>query len=351
MYFYPQGLTMKKEPRNITNRQVVAQSNNILGARYELTETEQKIILLAIAQVDSINDDEFFIYSVTVPELEKLLGVELKQQQLKETCRRLLQRVVTIHTQSGWRMFQWINRAEYFNGENRIEFKISDDIKPYLLNLKGNFTKLQLENAIKFSGKYTIRFYQFLMKLKNTTERKERYELDDLYKMLMLPKSMQVFGQFKRNVLDPSIKEINEKSEIKASYELGRTGRKYTDLILSWEYKAKSQNQTKKARATKDFDKYIGKLVEYQGRIIEIDQVRETTEQETGDIRKICVIYNARQNISRVDFENIDHLEINIKRAEKMLKENPDLGAKYDKSREIAELFAKLDDFNQKIRI
>lgn len=250
---------MKKEPRNITNRQVVAQSNNILGARYELTETEQKIILLAIAQVDSINDDEFFIYRVTIPELEKYLGVELKQQQLKETCRRLLQRVITIQTQSGWRMFQWINRAEYFNGENAIEFKISDDIKPYLLKLKGNFTKLQLENAIKFNSKYTIRFYQFLMKLQNTTERKERYELDDLYKMLMLPKTLRSFGNFRQKVLDPSIKEINEKSEIKASYEIGRTGRKYTNITLS--YTTKQTEKTTEARR-KAMKKYTNKQLE-----------------------------------------------------------------------------------------
>lgn len=250
---------MKKEPRNITNRQVVAQSNNILGARYELTETEQKIILLAIAQVDSINDDEFFIYRVTIPELEKFLGVELKQQQLKETCKRLMQRVVTIDTPKGWRMFQWINRAEYFNGENAIEFKISDDIKPYLLKLKGNFTKLQLENAIKFNSKYTIRFYQFLMKLQNTTERKERYELDDLYKMLMLPKSMQVFGNFRQYVLDPSIKEINAKTEIKASYEIGRTGRKYTNITLS--YTTKQTEKTTEARR-KAMKKYTNKQLE-----------------------------------------------------------------------------------------
>lgn len=250
---------MKKEPKSLTNRQVVAQSNSILGARYELTETEQKIILLAIAQVDSINDDEFFIYRVAVPELEKILNVELKQNQLKETCKRLMQRVITIDTPKGWRMFQWINRAEYFNGENTIEFKISDDIKPYLLKLKGNFTKMQLENAIKFNSKYTIRFYQFLMKLQNTTERKEKYDLNNLYELLKLPKSMRIFGNFKLRILDPSIKEINEKTEIKASYEIGRTGRKYTSITLS--YTTKKTEKTTEARR-KAMKKYTNKQLE-----------------------------------------------------------------------------------------
>ena len=251
---------MKKEPKNLTNRQVVTQHNGVISGRYELTETEQKIILLAIAQVDSINDNEFITFKSTIPELEKKLNTTLHQGQLKETCRKLMQRVVYIENGQGdWKMFHWISRAEYIKGANTIEFKISDEMKPYLLKLKGNFSKVQLENAIKFNGKYTTRFYQFLMKLQNTTERKERYELADLYKMLMLPKSMQVFGNFRQYVLDPSIKEINEKTEIKASYEIGRTGRKYTNITLS--YTTKQTEKTTEARR-KAMKKYTNKQLE-----------------------------------------------------------------------------------------
>lgn len=248
---------MKKEAKSLTNRQVVTQHNGIISGKYELTEAEQKIILLAIAQVDSKNDDEFITFKATIPELEQKLNTTLHQGQLKETCRKLMQRVVYIENEQGdWKMFNWISRAEYLNGANTIEFKISDEMKPYLLKLKGSFTKLQIENAIKFNGKYTTRFYQFLMKLQNTAERKERYELAELYKMLMLPKSMQTFGNFRMYVLDPSIKEINEKTDIKASYEIGRTGRKYTSITLS--YAPKKTEQTLKARKNAT-EKYTNK--------------------------------------------------------------------------------------------
>lgn len=333
--------------KSLKNRQVIAQNNKIINSKYTLDITEQRLILLAISQIDSKNDTQFHKFNCTVKELEKKLQTTLHETRLKELAIGILKKPFFIKNKKGWTALNWFSSISYIEGEARLEFKISDDLVPYLLQLKDNFTKIELKQAIQFHGKYTTRFYQFLMQVKNQEKKEVKFNLQELYELLQLPKSLRDYSKFRQYVLEPSIKEINQKTNIKAKFEPIKTGRKYTDLILSWEYKAKSQNQTKKARATKDFDKYIGKLVEYQGRIIEIDQVRETTEQETGDIRKICVIYNARQNISRVDFENIDHLEINIKRAEKMLKENPNLKeVKDDKSKEIAELFAKLDKFN-----
>ncbi|KAA3684595.1 replication initiation protein [Campylobacter fetus] len=255
---------MEKDPKKPTNRQVVTQSNSLINGKYELTELQQKIILLAIAQVDSKNDDEFFKFTFTIKELEQCLKIKkINEKQLYDSCIDLFKKPLSARNSKGWIVLNWFSSVKYITGESRIEFKISDEMKPYLLKLKGNFTKIQLENAIKFNGKYTTRFYQFLMKLQNTAERKEKYELNELYEMLMLPKSMRVFGQFKRNVLDPSIKEITSKTDIKASYEIGRTGRKYTSITLS--YKPKNKEQTTKARA-KATKKFTNKQLEkYKG--------------------------------------------------------------------------------------
>lgn len=340
---------MKKEPRSLTNRQVVAQHNGVISGRYELTEAEQKIILLAIAQVDSKNDDEFITFKATIPELEKRLNTTLHQGQLKETCRKLMQRVVYIENEQGdWKMFHWISRAEYFKGANTVEFKISDEMKPYLLKLKGNFTKLQIENAIKFNGKYTTRFYQFLMKLQNTAERKEKYELSELYKMLMLPKSMRVFGQFKRNVLDPSIDEINEKTDIKASYEIGRTGRKYTSITLS--YTPKKTEQTTKARKTanikytnKQLEKYKGVKFARKGLFktefytCEKFTIAPELNQQRGDGN-----YCANVGNGAFFYQSIQDFEADIKLA----KEQKENKTQKDRSSEIAE---KLSKMNKKI--
>ncbi len=224
------------EIRNLSDRKVVTQANAMINSKYTLNLSEQKLILFAIAQIDSVNDESFFKFSCTVRELEKELGTELKESRLKDLAVNILKKPLLIKEGINWIACNWFSSFKYYGGEARMEFKISDDLVPYLLKLKEKFTTYSLEVAIRFQGKYTTRFYEFCMQVKNQNKKEIDFELDFLYELLQLPKTMRAFGQFKRDVLEPSINEINEKTEIKANYEAIKTGRKYTNLILSWEY-------------------------------------------------------------------------------------------------------------------
>lgn len=224
------------EVRNLSNRNTITQANAMINSKYTLNLSEQRLILFAIAQIDSVNDESFFKFSCTVKELEKELSIELKESRLKDLAVNILKKPLLIKEGINWIACNWFSSFKYYGGEARIEFKISDDLVPYLLKLKEKFTTYSLEVAIQFQGKYTTRFYEFCMQVKNQDKKEISFELDFLYELLQLPKTMRVWGQFKRDVLDLSINEINEKTEIKANYEAIKTGRKYTNLILSWEY-------------------------------------------------------------------------------------------------------------------
>lgn len=224
------------EVRNLSNRNTITQANAMINSKYTLNLSEQRLILFAIAQIDSVNDENFFKFSCTVKELEKELSIELKESRLKDLAVNILKKPLLIKEGINWIACNWFSSFKYYGGEARIEFKISDDLVPYLLKLKEKFTTYSLEIAIQFQGKYTTRFYEFCMQVKNQDKKEISFELDFLYELLQLPKTMRVWGQFKRDVLDLSINEINEKTEIKANYEAIKTGRKYTNLILSWEY-------------------------------------------------------------------------------------------------------------------
>lgn len=224
------------EVRNLSNRNTITQANAMINSKYTLNLSEQRLILFAIAQIDSVNDESFFKFSCTVKELEKELSIELKESRLKDLAVNILKKPLLIKEGINWIACNWFSSFKYYGGEARIEFKISDDLVPYLLKLKEKFTTYSLEIAIQFQGKYTTRFYEFCMQVKNQDKKEISFELDFLYELLQLPKSLKVFADFKKRVLDPSINEINEKTEIKASYEAIKTGRKYTNLILIWEY-------------------------------------------------------------------------------------------------------------------
>lgn len=326
---------MQTTPLKLKDRNIVAQSNSVLGAKYELTETEQKIILLAVAQIDSVKDDEFGTYTLTIPELEKKIGSQIKQAQLKETCRKLMQRVVYIENGDGdWTMFHWISRAKYFNGENRIEFKISDEMKPYLLQLKGNFTKIELEQALKFNSKYAVRFYQFCMQMQNQRVKSKAFNLAELYEILQLPKTLTTsFARFTKKVLDPSIDEINTKSDIKLAYEItGKFRKKITEITLNWDYKTRLQANTAKATEAKELAKYKGKEFLYFGALFKIEYLQ--INEEKNRIEAIFIDPRDDQK-ARADFDSLEHLDRAIREAKELkaeMKSNPEKYKKKDRN-------------------
>ena len=224
------------EVRNLSDRKTITQANAMINSKYTLNLSEQRLILFAIAQIDSVNDESFFKFSCTVKELEKELNIDLNENRLKDLAVNILKKPLLIKDGINWIACNWFSSFKYYGGEARMEFKISDDLVPYLLKLKEKFTTYSLEVAIQFQGKYTTRFYEFCMQVRNQDKKEIGFELDFLYELLQLPKSLKIFADFKKRVLAPSINEINEKTEIKASYEAIKTGRKYTNLILSWEY-------------------------------------------------------------------------------------------------------------------
>ena len=156
--------------KNLSNRAVAVQANSMINSKYSLDPTQQKLILLAIAQIKTA-DENFFKYSCSVSELEEKLGVQIQHKQLKESCLDLFKKPLYIKKPRGWIACNWFSAIEYFDDEARIEFEISPTLTPYLLNLKKNFTTFNIEQAIKFSGKYTTRFYQFLIQAQPTSQK------------------------------------------------------------------------------------------------------------------------------------------------------------------------------------
>lgn len=330
----------KEQCKRLTNRQIVTQSNQMINARYSLDITEQRLILLAISQVNSVKDTQFFEFETSIKELEERLKTKLNETRLQNLAIGILKKPFAIKDEKGWVALNWFSSIRYYKGEAKLRFKMDNTLIPYLLELKSNFTKFELGQALKFDGKYSVRFYGFLTQVRNMKEKRRKFELNFLYEILELPKSLRVFADFKRKVLQPSLNEINSKSDIKATYKLIRTGRKYTHIELSWVYQKEMTEKTEKARNKKEFLKYVGKIFKDEvGQIQTILSVRYTTQRETGLVKKICASYAVGANTYRSDFADIESLELAIKQAEneKYIKEN----LKKEKEKEIVNMIEK----------
>ena len=202
----------------ITNdrRYFVVKSNNIIqNCSYHLSTQEQKIILYLISKIKP-TDKEFESYSFSVVEFCNIYGIDsdngTNYSNLKSTIKSLTSKSLLVklkkNTQS---LVRWINKAKIIENSGIVEIRLDDDMKPYLLELKNNFTQYELLYTLAMKSQYSIRLYEIL----KSYEYKKSiiYEVDDL-KQILLAENYTLFGDFKRRVIDVAINEINSLSDI-----------------------------------------------------------------------------------------------------------------------------------------
>lgn len=322
--------------KSLSNRAVAVQSNSMINSKYSLDPTQQKLILLAIAQI-KVADEKFFKYSCSVAELEERLGVQIQHKQFRDTCEDLFKKPIRINNGRSWKLFNWFSSMQYIDEEARFEFKISDDLIPYLLKLKENFTTFNIEQALKFSGKYTTRFYQFLIQAQHQQAKKRTFALEELYELLQLPPTLSRFDNFRLKVLEPSLAEISAKSDIKAAYEpTKKLRKKVLEITIYFDFKDVIEAKTEKAVKANSFKKYAGKKFLYFDALLTIDYVRENAEE-----KRIEAIYtNDIGEQRRADFPSIAYLDKAIRDARELqarMKTDP---SRYEKKdRDIGSLF------------
>jgi len=116
-----------------------------------------------------------------------------------------------------------------------IEFMFAERMKPFLLELN-QYVRLNAIEVMNMKGKHAIRMYQIFKAEREKTKKFRSitlvsYRLDELKTILGVSGKYKVLKDFRRNVLEPIEREINEFSEeISISYEYIKTRRKVTGV-------------------------------------------------------------------------------------------------------------------------
>lgn len=218
---------------NPVKNALVTKSNRLVEARYKLSLVEQKIIYAIISMIQP-NDESFFTYRIKILDLAKICGFNTKTvyKQLEEVTRTLRSRVLTIKKVNSILQTGWISSAEYFETEGIVEFCLDWKLEPYLLQLKGEFTKMKMSELMSFKSQYTGRIYELAYQYKPIGQRK--MSIEELREYLSLEeKEYILFGHLKAKIIEPAIKEINKNTSLLLSYTVVKTGRKITGIIFS----------------------------------------------------------------------------------------------------------------------
>jgi len=213
----------------------IRQHNAITTARYEYSELQLDIFLYLLSMLRRDKKDD--VYEIVVRDLSLMTGKEYKYGYLRKATEEMGSRMFEISTQKSYEQIWMFQRVKYIIGEGRIEVKFSDDIKPYLFDLKDNFTSFELYAALRLGSKYAKRIYAICSQWKDKGQT-QTFNLNEFKKMLSLldnkgNEQFERLSDFKRYVLDASIKQINQRTDLEINYTLGKRGRSFDSITFS----------------------------------------------------------------------------------------------------------------------
>ena len=211
-------------------------SNDLIEARYNLSLSEQKIILYAVSKLDR-SQENFEVMSLKVRDFAELLGTTKERySEIRDIIRGLRKKELIINAQEGEIITGWVSSMQYMDKEGAIELEFSRKLTPYLLQLRKKFTRYQLKNILYLKSKYSVRMYQ-LMKQYEVIKRRT-FMLKDIKKMLMIDEDQyKRMYDFERFVLKQSTDEINEYTDINISYVKNKKGRSIDSITFVIESK------------------------------------------------------------------------------------------------------------------
>ncbi|UOR85510.1 replication initiation protein (plasmid) [Helicobacter pylori] len=235
-----------------SQKYLITQDNRFIYAKYgDTTANELKFFYYVISKLNSINDKSFEACEIPINEI---LGEVLEHENLdanylyiKKLCESLSKRYLLDETLSkdpetnkevdrfiSMPLFKFL---DYTKGQATIKYQLNDCLKPYLLGLSKNFTQIPLQHILPIRSGYAIRIYQILLsELKQNRNEVDLY-LINLQDILCVPKSYYKWKDFKNNVLEPSLKEINATTDIVASYRTKKERQKITEIVFEIYYK------------------------------------------------------------------------------------------------------------------
>lgn len=215
-----------------TQQTVVKANELIQRAQYELSLQEQRMILYFITLIHP-DDDDFKEYTVDIRDLCRICDISLHHENYRnfiESVKKLKERTIHIVDDRRHKFLSWIERVEVDEKTYTLTFRLDDRMKPFLLQLKERYTQYRLENILFFKSKYSIRLYELLSSY--LAMGVCYIDVDELKQLMNVPESCDKFKMFNLRVLTPSIKEINDLSDIDVAVDFVTKGRKVTQLCF-----------------------------------------------------------------------------------------------------------------------
>lgn len=218
---------------------VATQSNLLVEASYRMSVRAKRVMLMLLGGIHPGQKEVTGKITIYASDYAEKTGVSEDQayRDIKSGCQELMQTIIQTrdYSKKTTEMCVVVGWMRYHEDQGWLEACFTLWVAPYIHHLaKIGYTSIRVDEALKFRRFYTIRFYELLMQFKKTGDR--YITVESLREILRIDESKYSrFTDFRKYVIEPSIREIEEKTDWAIDWEPVRTGRKITSITLIFE--------------------------------------------------------------------------------------------------------------------
>ena len=327
----------------ILSDEIIKKANQLITGKHKINAIEQKIFNLSLAKVKFDNKLGRPVAELTVKEMRDILDCKGNSiyRHIQNLSHTLRDRTIIINNMENdeYLMIGLINIVEYRNGVMKLKFE--PECTDLVLNLKSNYTKLDLSLYKKLNNIYAMRLYEiFKSKIYKTEDSLSlTYGInnlkltigmiqinDEIHKAIIKGDdieeviencdgvdSLKDSSNFRR-ALNTAIDEINDITDIYVEYELIKKGKggkiraicfTITDKSKLKKIKVKSDDiKTQEKDDTPSGDEIIALMFELKMEIKEelsINDYRQLLECANYDKNKVLEKYELAKKVKNID--------------------------------------------------
>ena len=203
----------------------VIKGNPLIEAKFELTPIQTKLFLFLLAKLDT-SKTNFEPMIVVVKDFQKFIGTkgDSLYNHLKKEVEKMIGKRVYYKDDNVELNTSLISGYLYLEKEGAFLVEFPSLLKPFLLQLKENFTVIDIRNILGLDSSYAMRFYEIC-------KEKERfktfqYTVTEIKEMFSIENKYKNYFDFKVKIIIQAKNELQENSELYFDFEEIKQGKK-----------------------------------------------------------------------------------------------------------------------------
>ncbi|MBX9890161.1 MAG: replication initiation protein, partial [Amoebophilaceae bacterium] len=167
-------------------------------------------------------------HTLTAKEFSQQFNVELDgaYTTLKRVAKKLTETSITLEKPELFETWHiaLCSQSKYNHKEGSLTVRFTEEIMPYLSQVKEKFVLYNLKEIANFGSLYTTRLYELIQEFKDTGWILKSVE--QLREIFAVGKKFPLYADLKRKTFGHAVEEINSQYELKLRFEEIKEGRK-----------------------------------------------------------------------------------------------------------------------------